>query len=352
MNFASDNTAPAAPAVMDALTRANAHSAPAYGTDPWSEAAAAEIARIFERDCAVFLVSTGTAANALALAAACPPWGAALCHRESHVENDECNAPEFFAGGAKLVALPGRHGKLAPDTVLEALDARPAGMVHAAQPAALSLTQASEAGTVYRPDEIAALAEAARTRGLHVHMDGARFANAVASLGCAPADITWRAGVDVLTLGATKGGAMAAEAVVVFTPALAETLAVRRKRAGHLVSKGRWLGAQMAGWLADDAWLTLARHANAMAARLAEGLAATGRRTAMPVEANEVFAVLRTDDVAALRAEGAVFYDWPSAAMAEEAGLRNDETIVRLVCSWATEADEVEALLRAIPRPS
>src|SRR6185312_1799022 len=248
---------------------------------------------------AVFPVATGTAANALALAALTPPWGAIYCHEAAHIQSDECGAPEFFAAGAKLLPLAGEDAKLMPATVEAALLER--GVVHHVQPSALSISQATEAGTLYRPAEIAALGALARRHGLALHMDGARFANAVAALGCAPADLTWRAGVDALSFGATKNGALAAEAVIFFDPAKAADLAYRRKRAGHLFSKMRFLSAQLDAYLADGLWLRNARHANAMAARLGQGLARLpGARLVHPVEANEVFVELAEASIAAL----------------------------------------------------
>ena len=272
MNFASDNTAPVAPAILDAIVKANAGFARGYGNDDWTAGVERRLAEVFEREVAVFLVPTGTAANALALAQVTPPWGVVFCHAESHIATDECGAPEFFGGGLKLAGLAGGDGKIAPETLAAALagygDHRPHQMVAAA----LSLTQASEAGTIYRTDEIARLSEIAHARSLAVHMDGARFANALVRLNTTPAQMTWQSGIDVLSFGATKGGALAAEAVVVFDPARAAFFGERRKRAGHLVSKHRFIAAQMAAYLAGDCWLLLARHANAMADRLAQGL--------------------------------------------------------------------------------
>ncbi|MCW2246990.1 threonine aldolase [Azospirillum fermentarium] len=314
-DFRSDNVAGVAPAVMAALTAASTGTAPSYGADPWTARLTAQLSALFEREVAVFPLVTGTGANALALAGLVPPWGAVLCHEESHITADECNAPEAFTGGAKLVGLPGAHGKLTPDTVTAALERAGIGIVHHAQPAALSITQATEAGTVYTPDEITALSAAARGFGLSVHMDGARFANAVAHLGCSPADVTWRAGVDMLSLGATKGGAMMAEALVVFDPARAEGLAFRRKRAGHLVSKMRFVSAQVEAWLTDGLWLRLAAHANTQARRLADGLTAAGYPPVHPVEANEVFVPLPDTVLTRLEAAGYLCHRWDGASV-------------------------------------
>jgi len=333
MNFMSDNVAGAAPEIMAALLAANEGTAPSYGADAISKRLEQRFADLFGRPVAVFPVATGTAANALALAQFTPPWGAIYCHAEAHIQADECGAPEMFSGGAKLVPLPGPHGKLQPETLATALDRAPKGFVHAVQPAALSLTQATEAGTVYRPDEVAALADIAHRHGLSVHMDGARFANAVAHLGCDPAEVTWRAGVDALSFGATKNGALGAEAVIFFDPAKAADFAYRRKRSAHLFSKMRFLAAQLDAYLADGLWLRLAAHANAMAARLAQGLAALpGVTLAHPVEANEIFAALPEAMITHLQAQGASFYRW-------------DGQVVRLVTAWNTPAANVERLL-------
>ncbi|MSO81172.1 MAG: low specificity L-threonine aldolase [Alphaproteobacteria bacterium] len=337
-NFASDNVSPAAPSVMAALVAANAGPAMPYGADPWSERLTETLSALFECEVTVFTVATGTAANALALSLLSPPWGAVYCHPDSHAQVDECGAPEFWTGGAKLVGVGGDHGKIDPAALDATIDAATPHGVHNAQPAALTITQASEAGTVYTPDEVAALAAVAHKRRLGLHMDGARFANAVAALGCAPADITWRAGIDVLSLGATKGGALAAEAVVLFKPELAEEAGFRRKRAGHLWSKSRFLAAQLEGWLADGAWLALARHANACAARLATVLEnLPGVMLLHPCEANEVFAELPASLAASLGEAGHVFYPFGAA----DAG----RSAIRLVTAWSTTTAEVEDFL-------
>jgi threonine aldolase len=252
MDFASDNAWGAAPEILAALTAANSGPTPAYGADDWTARAERRLAEVFERDCAVFLVATGTAANALALAALAPPWGAIFCHETAHVADDECGAPEFYTAGAKLVGIPGAAGKIPEAGLGRALARYPRGLVKQVQPAALTLSQATECGTIYTCAEIAALADMAHAAGLGVHMDGARFANALVSLGCTAADMTWKAGVDVLSFGATKNGALACEAVVFFDPAQADDFAFRRKRGGHTLSKGRLLGAQMLAYLEGD----------------------------------------------------------------------------------------------------
>ena len=276
MNFASDNAAGIAPEIVAAISRANDGAALAYGRDDWTRRVERSFAEIFQREVAVFLVPTGTAANALALAHLTPPWGAVLCHDEAHIATDECGAPEFFGGGIKLVGLAGEAGKITPATLQHALADGQWGGPHHVSPAVLSLSQATEAGTIYRADEIRQLADIAHGRGLAVHVDGARFANALARMNASPAQATWMAGVDVLSFGATKGGALAAEAVVFFDAARGANMSERRKRGGHLVSKHRFIAAQIEAYFTDDLWLRLARHANAMADRLASGLVAAG----------------------------------------------------------------------------
>ena len=339
MDFRSDNVTGASPEVMAALAAANAGSVSSYGADDLTQGLAKAFARLFETDrLAVFPVATGTAANALALAQLVPPHGAVWCHRNAHIEEDECGAPEFYSGGAKLMLLDGAGGKLAAGDLAARLAAYPFGVEHHVQPAALSLSQATESGTVYSAAELGALAEACRRHGLALHVDGARFANAVAHLGASPAALTWQAGVDVLSFGATKNGALAAEAVVFFRPELAEGFLYRRKRAGHLFSKMRFLSAQLAAYLHDDLWLRNARHANAMAARLAGGLAALpGAALAHPCQANEVFVTLPEAAIARLEADGFRFHRWGGA----------DATTIRLVAAFNTEARAVEALLAA-----
>jgi threonine aldolase len=341
VNFASDNTAPIAPAILDAIARANNGYARSYGDDDWTHGVERRLSDIFEREVAVFLVPTGTAANALALAQVSPPWGVVFCHVESHIATDECGAPEFFGGGLKLQGLAGAAGKIGLDTLRTALACYGDLAPHQMIPAALSITQATEAGTIYRPDEIAALSEIAHSRSLAVHMDGARFANALVHLNATPAQATWQAGVDVLSFGATKGGALAAEAVIVFDPVRAAFMAERRKRAGHLLSKHRFLAAQLAAYLADDLWLELARRANAMANRLAHGLQGMGLKPVWPVEANIVFVALPRALDARLKAAGAVYYQRPSA----EFDMSPDQVLVRLVTSFATGEEDIERFI-------
>ena len=285
---------------------------------------------------------TGTAANALALAHLTPPWGAVLCHAESHIATDECGAPEFFGGGIKLIGLAGEAGKIAPETLRHAIEHGQWGGPHHVSATVLSLSQATEAGTIYRPAEIARLAEIAHARGLAVHVDGARFGNALARMNASPAEATWKAGVDALSFGATKGGALAAEAVLFFDPARGADMQSRRKRGGQLVSKHRFIAAQLEAYLADGLWLALARHANDMADRLAAGLSASGLAPVWPVEANELFVALPSPIDARLKAQGASYYPWASGGLPSGATLAADATLVRLVTSFATTADEVD----------
>ena len=340
MHFASDNTAGISPEIIAALAAANDGAVGSYGADPITARLEAKLAQLFEHEVAVFPVATGTAANALALAAVTPPWGAVLCHPLAHIACDEANAPEFYTGGAKLVPVPGADGKLAVAD-LAALLPGDLGNVHHAQPAAISLTQATECGTVYRPAEIAGISALAHRHGLAVHMDGARFANALVHVGASPADLTWRAGVDVLSFGATKNGALGAEAIVFFDPARARDLPFRRKRAGHLFSKMRFLSAQLEAYVTDDLWLRNARHANAAAARLAKGLTALpGVRLRHPVEANELFVELPETVISGLSAAGAQFFRWEGPT----------STCIRLVTAWNTREADVTAFLESASR--
>jgi len=340
-DFRSDNVTGAAPEILEALTRANSGSQSAYGADEITRRVEQRLAEIFETEVAVLPVATGTAANALALSLVTPPYGVIYCHEAAHINVDECGAPEFYSGGAKLQALPGAHGKLDAEALEAAISG--AGVVHHAQPAAVSLSQASESGTVYRPDELASLAAVARRHGLALHVDGARFANALVHLDVSPAAATWRAGVELLSFGATKNGALAAEAVLLFGARRdqAVELGYRRKRGGHLVSKGRFLAVQLEAYLDGDLWLRNARHANAMAARLAEGLAALpGAALSHPVEANEIFVCLPGPVIDGLRRAGFQFYPWGPEANRE----------VRLVTAFSTSEAEVAAFLATARR--
>lgn len=342
-NFASDNVSGASPEIIAALATAAEGAAMPYGADDWTVRVEAKCAEIFETDVAVFPVATGTAANALALAALTPPHGAIYCHPGSHAYIDECGAPEFYSGGAKMVTVEGPDGKIAADDLAALLtNARPHG-VHNVRPAALTLSQATEAGTTYSPDELSALAEVAHGHGLGVHVDGARFANALVQQGLSPADATWRCGVDAMSFGATKNGALAAEAVIFFRPELAEEFGEARKRGGHLLSKMRFISAQLDAYLSDDLWLANARAANRAADRLAEGLAAIeGARLIHPVEANEVFAALPETVIVGLEGDGFGFY--------RMGGAKDDRNVIRLVASFNSSDADVEAFLAAANR--
>jgi threonine aldolase len=341
MNFASDNAAGVAPPILEAIAAANSGFALAYGQDDVTARVRQRFCEIFEREVSVWLVATGTGANALALAHVSPPWGAVLCHAESHIIVDECGAPEFFGGGLKLIGLPGTAGKIVLETLRDALQRGPWGGPHHVTASALSLTQATEAGTVYRVEEVRALADAAHAQGLTVHMDGARFTNALVRQNVSPAQATWKAGVDVLSLGATKCGALAAEAIVFFDPARAANMDDRRKRGGQLVSKHRFIAAQFEAFFADDLWLKLARHANAQAEALAARLTAAGLPPVWPVEANEVFVALPQRIDARLKAAGASYYPWHSQGLPEDVAVAPDAVLVRLVTSFATSEGEV-----------
>lgn len=343
MIFTSDNAFGVAPEILDALARANEGAVPSYGGDEITARLQTRFAEVFDHEVAVFPVATGTAANALALATLTPPHGAIFCHAHAHVNVDECGAPEMFSGGAKLVGIVGDGGKIDPAALEAAMAALPAGVVHNVQPSTLSITQSTEAGGVYTLDELRRLGGMADERGLHVHMDGARFANALVTLQCSPAEMTWKAGVDVLSFGATKNGALAAEAVIFFDPAQAADFAFRRKRAGHLFSKMRFVSAQLEAYLEGDLWLRNASHANAMAKRLADGLAlVNAARLQTPVEANEIFVRLPREILKRLRAAGADFHPWPMD------GDDGEARTVRLVTSFATRADGVEQFLKVV----
>lgn len=342
INLASDNVAGAAPEILAAIASAAGGRVPSYGGDEITARLQDRLSEVFERRVAAFPVPTGTAANALALATFTPPWGAVLCHREAHVSVDECGAPEFYTHGAKLLLADGAHGKLTPQTLVAAVPEW-RGDVHRSQPAMLSLSQATESGTVYSPAEIGALAEAARGHGLAVHMDGSRFANALAGQmgadqGCSPAELTWKAGVDVLSFGGTKNGCVMAEAVVFFDPDKAADFAFRRKRAGHLLSKMRFVSAQLEAYLADGLWLRLAGNANARARQLAEGLQALpGVTLEHPVEANEVFVRLPAALAEGLPRQGVFAAHW-------------EGEIWRFVGAFDTDAATIETVLERARR--
>lgn len=342
MNFRSDNEAGAHPAILEAVARAlgpKGGMAPSYGADEWTQRVERRLRDIFDKhDLLAYPVATGTAANALALACCTPPWGTIYCHPEAHIGVDEANAPEFFAGGAKLTPVPGPAGKIDHKLLAAAASQPVYGVVHHPQPAAVSITQATECGTVYDPDEVASIASTAKRHGLKLHMDGARFANALSFVGCSPAEMTWMSGVDVLSFGATKNGALAAEIVVFFQPELAREFEFRRKRAGHLFSKMRFVSAQLDAYLSDGLWLANARHANQMARRLVAGLSTLkGAQLLYPVDANEIFVILPPRAHDALQAAGAKYHSWPSD--------RPGERAYRLVTAFDTDPADVDRFL-------
>ncbi len=331
MNLRSDNEAPGAPQILQALIAANAGPAHAYGRDGWSEQLNERFSEVFETDTLVYPVATGTAANALAVAQACPPYGAVFCHQTAHLNVDECGAPEFYAHGAKLVPLAGAHGKLAPDPIRAAIDLL-GDDVHQPQPALLSLTQATECGTVYSRTEIEALTALARAHGLRCHLDGARFANALVATGATPAALTWRAGIDLMSFGATKNGALGAEALLFFDRALAAGFARRRMQAGHLLSKQRYASAQLLAYLDQDLWLVTARRANEAARRIGAALDAHPQATLIhPVEINQVFARVEPELDATLRAAGIEYLSWPG-----------EPDLYRMVAPYNLEEQQLE----------
>lgn len=340
-NFKSDNVTPVCDAIMAAIQAANAGSAASYGGDDFTQRLQIVASEVFATEVAIFPVTTGTAANSLALSHIVPPYGAVYCHDAAHIVTDECGAPEFFTGGAKLIGFPAADGKIAPERLASAIAFANDMGVHHVKPGALSLSQATEWGTVYELSEVSALAAVAKQHGLPVHMDGARFANALAHLGCTPAAATWKSGVDVLSLGATKNGALCAEAVVFFDAARAQDFERRRKQSGHLWSKMRFVSAQLLAYFDRELWLDNARHANAMATALAEGLKnLDGASLLQSVDANEVFVALPEGCVAALERQGFGFYRWPLSAVCSGVA-------IRLVTSYATSRTQVDEFLAA-----
>ncbi len=340
MFLASDNTSGACPEVMAAVQRANDGYARGYGADEIMARVTRHLRDLFEApEAVVHLVATGTAANSLALATLSQPWQGIFCHRHAHIAEDECGAPEFFSNGAKLVLVEGAHGKMTPDALEATIASTGVGGVHGVQRGPVSITNVTEAGTVYQTDEIAALTARARYHGLPCHLDGARFANALVATGASAAEMTWKAGIDAVSFGGTKNGCLAVEAVVIFDPAKDWEFQLRRKRGGHLVSKNRFLAAQMEGYLEDGAWLRHAAHANAMAARLATGLAGkAGVEQRHPVQANMMFPEWPEGTHERLEAAGAVYYRFPAATGREAA---------RLVTSWSTGPEDIDRFLAA-----
>jgi threonine aldolase len=326
---------------MSAINKANDGFAASYGGDDLTAKLQSVAGDLFEKHVTVFPVISGTAANALALSQIVPPFGAIYCYEAAHIVTDEAGAPGFFTGGAQLVGLPAVDGKILPGQITQAVAYAEDLGIHHVKPGAVTVTQATEWGTVYSLAEMSAISGAAKQHGLPVHMDGARFANALVHLGCTPAEATWKCGVDVLSLGATKNGALGADAVVFFDPAMARDFERRRKRAGHLMSKLRFLSAQLNAYLKNGLWLENARHANAMAEKMAQGLkTVAGARLMHPVQANELFVELPEETTAALEMQGFGFYRWPLNTA--QAGVT-----VRLVTCFATSSADVDEFIAA-----
>ena len=336
VKFASDNVAGACPEVLEAIVKANDGIAAPYGNDEWSTNLQNKFSDIFEKDVVVYPTASGTASNALALSALTPVFGNIYCHRLSHINTDECGAPEFYTGGAKLVTLKGVNGKITPEELSDNIGG--VGIVHHTQPSVVSITQLSETGEVYQLDEISTIAETARKHNLKMHMDGARFANALVSLGVTPAEMTWKSGIDVLSFGATKNGCIAAEAIIFFKPELVGNLPFLLKRSGHLLSKMRFVSAQLDAYISNEVWLRNAKHANKMGKKLSEGLSLNPNiELTYPTQANEVFAKFPRSIIEHLNSEG--------YKMNED---ELDGKAVRLVAAWNTENSDVDRLLKTI----
>ncbi|SMX31657.1 threonine aldolase family protein [Actibacterium lipolyticum] len=348
MYFASDNSSPVPPQILDALVHANHGYAMPYGADTIMDSVRNKIREVFEApEAAVYLVPTGTAANVLALSCLCPPWATIYCHQNAHIEEDECGAPEFYTGGAKLTLVGGDDAKMSPEALKQAISFTARAGVHNVQKGAVSITNITENGALYSADEVRALCDIAKASDLPVHMDGARFANAVVGAGCTPAEMTWKAGVDVLSFGGTKNGLMGVEAVVLFDPKRAWEFELRRKRGGHLFSKHRYLSAQMDAYLEDDLWLKLATRANDAAARLSKGiLTIEGASLLHPTDGNAVFARWPREGHRRAQDAGAVYYLWPMNQSLE--GPDEEPLSARLVCSWCTSSADVEKFLELI----
>jgi threonine aldolase len=343
MNYASDNAGPVHPKVMDAILRANDGYAASYGADALMDRVRDRIRDIFEApEAAVYLVATGTAANSLSLACLAQPWQTVFCHPHAHIQEDECGAPEFFTGGSKLTPVSGGNGKIDPEALRAAIRAEESRGVHGVQRGPVSLTQATEKGSVYSLSELHTLTGIADSFGLPVHMDGARFSNAIVSLGCTPAEMTWKARIDAVSFGGTKNGLMGVEAVILFDPARAWEFELRRKRSAHLFSKHRFLSAQMAAYLEDGLWLDLAGQSNAACRRLADGLKATGQAMlSSEPAANIIFADWPRRVHQRLHAKGAKYYVWNG----ELDGDPDEPLTARLVCDWSSSEEDADAFL-------
>jgi threonine aldolase len=338
IDYRSDNTGRAAPEILEALMHANSGTALGYGADDWTARLQDRFSELFETPVRVFPVATGTAANALSLAAIAPSWGLVYCSDVAHINTAEANAAGFFGGGLKLVPVAGKDGRIAAEALSETLAGVPPGALHRGQPAAVSLTQATDLGAVYKIDEVRSVAEIAKARGLRLHMDGARFANALARLQCSPSEMTWHAGVDILSFGATKNGGALCDAIVVFNPELVNGLAVQLRRAGQVWSKMRFASAQLMAYVENGLWLRLAAASNAAAARIAAGIAGLpGLRLVAPVEANELFLELPSETMDGLERDGFLFY-------------RRSATLARFVCRFDITEAETDALVAALRR--
>jgi len=349
MQFASDNQAGAAQEIIDAIAREASRFGVSYGESALDKAVRQRFSEIFEREVAVFFVATGSAANGLAMAAVNRPGGIAFCHRDSHMIEDECGGVEYLTGGARLHGLEGRLGKINPERLDQVIGAFDPTSVHGGQPMAVSITQQNEAGEIYEPREISTISSIAHKHRLPLHMDGARFANALVHLGVSPAEMTWKAGVDILSFGGTKNGCIGAEALVFFDLELARDAPFIRKRAGQLFSKSRFIAAQFDAYFNDGLWLRLARHANAMADRLREGIAGSSRiRQAWPTKGNEIFVVLSSSDAERLRKAGAMFHEWKPPAEGNALNMMDSDLLVRLVTAFSTQPKEIDSLLDAL----
>ena len=338
IDYRSDNTGRAAPEILDALVRANSGTALGYGADEWTARLQERFSELFETKVRVFPVATGTAANALSLASIAPSWGLVFCSAAAHINTAETNAAGFFGGGLKLVPVAGSDGRVDADELARSLAGFPPGQLHRGQPAAVNLTQATDLGAVYRLDEVRAVAEVAKSRGLKVHMDGARFANALARLQCSPAEMSWRAGVDILSFGATKNGGALCDAIVVFSPEIADVLAVQLRCAGQVWSKMRFASAQLMAYIENGLWLRLAAQSNRAAARIAAGISGAGSiKLVAPVDANELFLELPPGAMDLLEADGFQFY-------------RRSATLARFVCRFDVTDSEADALIASLRR--
>lgn len=336
MNFRSDNEAPINETILNAIIEANQGSEESYGYDKFSDQFTEQCQQLFQCWCEVLPLVTGTAANSIAMTLACPPYGSILCHENAHLNADECGAPEFFTGGAKLIPMPGEHGKIDLDHLEEYLSNTGVHGEHESLPSIISITQCTESGTVYGINELKRLNQIKTKYNLSLHMDGARFANALVSLGCDVDEMTWKTGIDLLSFGATKNGAMMAEALIVFNPHLTKEIKRLRKRSGHLISKMRFISSQLVAYLENDLWISLASHANSMARKFHE-MTYNDIEFMHPVEANEVFCRLPIELIEKLKLKGFEFHIWPGS-----------KDIIRLVFSHATQQDEVELLCQAI----